>query len=905
MVKKLIIVPHTHWDREWFDTFEVFRLYLVEFMDTLIRKLETEERIPSFLLDGQMSLIEDYLEVRPLMRERLERLARAGRITLGPWYVQPDEFLVSGEALIKNLQIGLAEARSMGAPLLEGYVPDTFGHIMQLPQILRGFGISTFYAMRGLGEDIETLGTEFAWRSPDGSTVAFHYLAESYSNAGIIAATPEETAVSHGKTVSYGRLEELVSRMSKRSRIPALLLLNGSDHTALQDNLAENIASLSAYAPVVLGKLSDFGDLLREHQNDFPVIEGELGFGRYQPILKDVISARIYLKQLNTQAEELLCVEAERFNTIAACLGGIDRTDFLRRAWKELLKNHAHDSICGCSVDPVHDEMIIRFRHVLDVARYVSASALEELAFSVISGNREQKKDVHEFRIPLVVFNPSPWERSGFAEALIVPLKDSPLGKRIFGYSVPTRDFEDGDLVIVDDSGECVAFETGVTKLSVLDILLRRKVLFQDTLRFYAEKIPPMGYRIFQAALKDDVARDGTNTEITVPGSALPLSADASLQNEYIRVRLNPNGTLSIEDLRSGAIAEGLNLFTDEADRGDEYTFSALPGEPALSTSGLEWHITAGGNCLTGETVFYLPASVNNARTRRSDKKVPCSLVTTVEITPNDRLVRIRTCFDNRAMDHRLRVCFPLGFEPTESIAETAFGLVHRPIRTRPCEGWREAASGNYAEQRFVIAENKGQGVIVFNKGLPEYEVTPKDTLSLTLLRCVDWLSRDDLPLRPGQVGPQIPTPGAQCRGEQIFEYGIYLFSDGLEQVPVFRIAEEFQHPLSAAACQTKDTGHGFSVSSRTTVPGSFCSIDNPCIVLSALTWEQNALVARMYNPFGRAEEFSFNIHVPVSEVIRISLDGREYKGAAPKPGECGFSDIIEANTIATYRFAV
>src|SRR5579885_3318058 len=139
----IILVPHTHWDREWYQTFQQFRIRLVKTIDKLLDILDQDDQFTYFMLDGQTIVLDDYLEVQPEQEERLRRYIQAGRILVGPWYLQPDEFLVSGEALIRNLQIGLQRASQFGTPMRVGYVPDCFGHIAQLPQILQGCGIDS------------------------------------------------------------------------------------------------------------------------------------------------------------------------------------------------------------------------------------------------------------------------------------------------------------------------------------------------------------------------------------------------------------------------------------------------------------------------------------------------------------------------------------------------------------------------------------------------------------------------------------------------------------------------------------------------------------------------------------------------------------------------------------------
>ena len=129
----ILVVSHTHWDREWYVPFEVLRFGLVRVMDQVIDDLERDTELRTFLLDGQVILLEDYLDIRPEQESRLRALTQAGRLIVGPWYIQPDENLVSAEALVRNLLKGFRDGARFGPVMKQGYIPDTFGHISQLP----------------------------------------------------------------------------------------------------------------------------------------------------------------------------------------------------------------------------------------------------------------------------------------------------------------------------------------------------------------------------------------------------------------------------------------------------------------------------------------------------------------------------------------------------------------------------------------------------------------------------------------------------------------------------------------------------------------------------------------------------------------------------------------------------
>jgi len=180
------VVSHTHWDREWYLPYHRFRVSLVRVVDQVLDALDNDESFEHFLLDGQAVVLEDYLEVRPEEAERIVTLVRRGALSLGPWYVLPDEFLVSGEATARNLLIGHAVAAKFGPVQNAGYMPDSFGHIEQMPQLLRRAGIDSFIYTRGNGDELEELGLEYLWRAPDGSEVLAINQWGGYCNAAAL-----------------------------------------------------------------------------------------------------------------------------------------------------------------------------------------------------------------------------------------------------------------------------------------------------------------------------------------------------------------------------------------------------------------------------------------------------------------------------------------------------------------------------------------------------------------------------------------------------------------------------------------------------------------------------------------------------------------------------------------------
>ncbi len=230
MTRRVAIVPHTHWDREWYEPYQTFRMRLVEMLDNLVPILEKDPSYARFLLDGQMAVVDDYLEVRPEAESRLRALAATGRLGMGPWYILMDEFLVSGETIVRNLQLGFARGAAFGGVLDVGYLPDMFGHIAQMPQILSQAGFEHAVVWRGVPSVVEKSG--FNWEAPDGSRVRAEYLMTGYGNGAAIGDDAKALV-----TRIADHIDEVGSFL-----LDGLLFMNGTDHQEPQSWLGRVVA---------------------------------------------------------------------------------------------------------------------------------------------------------------------------------------------------------------------------------------------------------------------------------------------------------------------------------------------------------------------------------------------------------------------------------------------------------------------------------------------------------------------------------------------------------------------------------------------------------------------------------------------------------------------------------------
>jgi membrane-associated phospholipid phosphatase len=389
---RAFVVPHTHWDREWYERFEGYRARLVPMVSKLLDLLERDADFRSFTFDGHTIWAEDYLEKRPDDRPRIEALVRAERLFIGPWYVLADNLLVSGESLVRNFQEGLRVSASFGRAMRVGYVADPFGHPAQTPQLLRGFGYSSYVFSRGVGDEGERVGAEFRWQGPSGDSVLATHLVDHYSGGlqlvGDMAETPQAL-----RTRVRSRLGRMLDVTTAYANGRSLLFMVGDDHVDAYARLPEAVEAWDDLLPNVDARITNLEEYEAAMTQPRGLVVGEMVRGRYRPILRGVNSARVWIKQENAACERLLLELCEPLDALA---GGAAR-DEVRSLWRTLLQNHPHDSICGCSIDEVHDiDMAPRFARVRRDGEALAARLARQLGGP---GNAP------------VVWSAVPWER--------------------------------------------------------------------------------------------------------------------------------------------------------------------------------------------------------------------------------------------------------------------------------------------------------------------------------------------------------------------------------------------------------------------------------------------------------------------------------------------------------------
>lgn len=889
MPRPIHVVPHTHWDREWYRPFQSFRMRLVDCVDIVLAMMDDDPRF-SFTLDGQLATVDDYLEIRPEGEARIRAAVERGVLAIGPWQVLMDEFLVSGENMIRNLQMGWRRAEELGSPMPVGYLPDMFGHVAQMPQLLRRAGIESAVVWRGVPARIDR--HLFRWEAPDGSAVTAHYLNDGYGSAAYLLSIPDETAdrlpgYAEAMRPYFGD-DELLAMYGTDHMLPDLGLLRHLDAiNAAQDDYRLRTDTLRAYVAQTAGEASA----------PMPTWCGELRSSARANMLMGVNSARIDLKVACGRAERALERFAEPLSALWGAPGAAGwPAPYLRLAWRRLIENSAHDSICGCSLDVVVDQVLVRFAEAEQLAVDLAARAAARLAADVPRGS-------------VAILSPTPATRAGQVElSLPVPETwDQVALEDAGGRRHATQELERAERLIFDETmpGEAIGvllarrshgrelfgrYLTGwvigrdevILEVDVeedpawLDLdLMRREIDLATTgggtwrlrvvsaarRRLIAEvEPPPLGWSALRA----------------VEGPAEPLAAPVSasargLANGLLELAVDERGELTLT-ASDGTRLAGVGRIVDGGDRGDSYNYGPpdpdrIVDEPRDVTVA----VTLGGPlraALEVRRTYDWPVGLDGRA--RSAETVATEVLTRVELRSGEPFVRIGVSFDNRSDDHRVRFMVPTAAPAESSFAEGQLAVVERHGSETEA-GHGEVPLPTYPATAFVDAG----GAAVLGGHVLEYELVDERELAITLLRATGLISRNDNPYREDPAGPQIAIPDCQMRGRWSIAFAVMPHRGAWHWAGVAEAAERYRHDLLAAPG---------TAALDAPLPAGAAGLEISGGVLSALLRAGDELELRVLRQSPTDGEVV--VQGPFATAREVDLLGRDRGGLDTGPGE-------------------
>lgn len=735
-MKNVIAYVHTHWDREWYREFEEFRLRLIEVFNEIITALENNE-LPCFYFDGQTAALEDYLEIFPERTERIKKLIKLKKLRIGPFYCSCDSFLSSGESLYRNLEIGLKKSKEFGETEFLGYLSDTFGHSAALPYIFKSLNIDKACLWRGLGN----LSADFEWNG-----INVTYLIQGYFQDFLNSNLPIEKKAE--------LLKNYLDKISLKSEDNILLPI-GADHLGLAKNLTKQIEKLNEiynnkYNINIKTPFEYFDKIKNRKKVNGEFLNNELNF-----ILSGVYSSRLYLKQANAYSQWKLSRVAEPLQSIVSNFYNSDnKQNEINYAYKLLIKNHAHDSIYGCSTDEVHDEVMGRYKKVNSVSDGIIKRSLRELTndkgeLSIINlSNFEYSGKVFvetEKQLPKQFNALKISSRKGFTDKKLYNIQDIPV----------TEDYTEINKYLIDVKG---LKPFSITKITQDNICEKEYITCTKN----------------------------------------------SIENAYLKIEIK-NNKINITDKKTNTTYNNFISFYDRADIGDSYNFGALLNDKPILAEICAFKLKEFNNKRAVLNVIYkIKIPANSSNKGRIKKVFNQKINVEIFLYNQSEFMELTTNWKNKSKNHIFQIGFNLKNKIHTTISEDLFGTVKRSFNPDfdiyneiPAKRGKEIKPNTAPLQRFVSAQN----VSILTKGLNEYEIN-KNTLAITLLRATGIISNPKNPTRGTPAGPPIETPKLQCLGENNANLAIAFTSDENE---MYKFAEEFYCANQAVFTNTEN----------------------------------------------------------------------------------------------------
>ncbi len=912
MAKKYImhVLSGTHWDREWRYTAEQSKLRLADLINSLIALMENNPEYRYYHLDGGTIILEDYLSVHPEMEQRLVRLIKKGQILFVPWYTLPDMFIVMPECIIRNLLMGRRVIKPYGKAMKSGYTATSYGQVSQLPQIYHGFGIDNAFFYRGTNK--YALPPCFLWKAPDGSRIRVFrcfdtftrtnwfffvhrplclgkkpcdlsytfqtselpvHLADEDSYELDFQVLKEDPSFNRDPGVLKEVFEGIFKQTRKQSLGPHLLALNMEDNQKPYPLLAQMIKALNSVSGNVEIIQNTIDRYAQEVEKALPddsleVREGEMRYTAVEPgfngLFGAVLSSRVNLKILNERTETEMVFLAEPLASIASVLGWSYPANNLILAWKSLLANHAHDSICGAAVDQAHKDMLYRFSEAQVVAEEITRRSLEAIWKQV------DTRDIGKGSLTLTIFNTLPFSR----KEVVFAVADIPKNLGIQHFD------------LFDSKGEQASFQI----LTRDSIQMRAERELDTSVPFPATRyrllmeieVPGMGYATY--ILK---GRGPLYIKHPKPGPERGLIAtpDGKLENEYLKVLIHDNGTFDLTHKQSGRVYSGLHYFADAGEVGAaHWSYKPLRDFTVTSLGSKAKLIMLESSPLRGtyqvDLVVSIPAGATPDGKDRLRQMVDLPVSFRITLRKGSRYVEIKTSVENRARDHKLRVMFPTGIQTDYSFAESAFAVEKR------CLLWEETGDnmeGYFAfkpMQNFVDISDGKEGLAFLNKGMREYEVLDDASrnLAITLLRTHRAYMTANGVMTPQELDKY---PGSHVLGSLQFQYALYPHQGNWQEGAVLQ--EAYSHKVPLKIIQ--------GVSNKGELPplAQFFEIEpQEKLILSALKQAEDGegILIRFWNCTKEALQARIKTLLPLTSAKKVRLDETPLENLQLKKGE-------------------
>ena len=922
--KTIHVVCNSHWDREWAYPFEETRLLLLEFMDNLLDLLDADPDFHSFTMDAQTICLDDYLELRPEMRDRIAKHVKSGRLIIGPWYSLPEEYICNGESIVRNIVIGHRFAEELGKVSKNGYTPFSYGQTSQMPQIYNGFGIDTIIFYRG----INTPKSEYILEGPDGSRLlgsrfgvmsrfsyyVYVYRVLRYGSDDVFkrynwdrgAAPFRLTSDRHPRSHYYildkeqkqwndkpirDQLLKLVKDESEHFSTNQIVCMQGfdsSDPDPRESDIMKLCQKLLPEHDIKFSTLQEYMDAMRKLVRDPVVLTGEFrdpgATGKWTYLYGDIISARPVLKKANHLTELYLQRLAEPWSVIRNMLGGEYLKPALDRAWKFLLQNHPHDTITGGGTDQMEKDSVYRFEQAQLISENLARIGMQQVQINI------DNSDLGPQDVVLTVFNSCSFTRSGVVSCFL----DMPENTDYEAFCVQTPDGKSNAKLQVNRQ-----FDFGVLVRNLQDISTELGVK-RIHCALHVEDVPAFGYKTYHLVRKPQFASE--------PG--LISHEKYTLENQFLQVKFNPNGTLDLTNKETNHTFYGFHYLEDTGETGHSWIHLEPDQNHTITSHDFPCNIELEENGPLSATIrvdYYMqiPVGLSNELTEQFRSEADCHTARSAEtremivssrftLRDNQKRLDIKTSFENKCKNHRLRVVFPTHLDCDQTFSEAAFDVIARDIHVKENSAYYGKPNPQYPMQRFVdMTDGKNGLAVINNSGLREYEAmdTKERPLAITLMR--GFTFRHAPIFGRWEVYPEMES--AQCIGKFEWTYALYPHSGNWEN-NVFTQAEDMNLPLEIAQAGPH----------KGTLPKelSFLEISNTTMQITCFKRAEDrsgSYVIRMYNPGCKKETGFIKLYRNVKKAWMTNLN--EERGEPAKVEGEKIYFVADKKKILTIEF--
>lgn len=770
---KIHIVPHTHWDREWYFTTARSKVYLAKNLKEILDTLESE-KFKYFTLDAQASLLDDYLKWNIEDEDRVKRLVRNKKLIIGPWYTQTDQLVISAESIVRNLYYGIERCKELGGYMKVGYVPDSFGQSAQMPQIYNEFGIDSTMFWRGVSDDMVD-NTEFMWKGSDESTILAVQIPFGYYYGGNIPEDEDDLK-------KY--LEEYVERLKEKATTKNVYFPNGFDQAPIRKNLPKIIEKANEIDNKNHYEMSNIENYIKSVRDEAPTldeIEGELVNAKNMRIHKSIFSSRADLKILNNKLENYIVNVLEPILTVSYSLGNEYPHSIMKDIWKLMFENSAHDSIGSCNSDTTNEDVYIRCKQAMDLSINLLDLHMRNISTRIKNDNK----------IMLTVFNGFPKKRNTTIE--------------IDAY-IPNEDF-----ILKNTKGEIVDYVIK-SKTDVTEYVLGQTIQLNPSKKIYVPKnvyiakivlnlkdISPLGYE----QLYFELNRKNDNNIEKYKGKMI--------ENEYYSITSDGVGAINILDKMNNKLYKNQAVIEDNGDDGDSYNYSPPRDDMYVSSLKSKADIEISKSKIYQEmTLTYnmkIPATLEERAESKCLANMP--IIMKIRLDNNEKIIKFTVDIKNyEALSHRVRVLFDTEISSKFSIADQQFGIIKRPtilekeiaLWEKDQKNWQEKPITIEPMQSFVTLEDGKRGVAIITNCVREYQIVGNqyDIIALTLFRSFGNMGKENLLYRQGRASGEkiIKTPDAQLLKNLSFEFGMYVYSGKFDEANVCNKAKEFLTPI-------------------------------------------------------------------------------------------------------------